>query len=154
MTAVLNRTETAGRSLIPTALFDRLSQRIADEHDMDRALAERIMDQVLAFLAACAVNITRPIGPSNMVDIGWHTFILYTRDYAEFCKSLAGRFIHHVPADDESGTDADPRAELEATVAAIGAAGYRVDDDLWVAGARDCSQCKDGCHDDPPPNPK
>ncbi|MBO0880719.1 MAG: hypothetical protein J2P17_10325, partial [Mycobacterium sp.] len=33
------------------------------------------------------------------VDIGWHTFILYTKDYASFCNRVAGRFIHHEPND-------------------------------------------------------
>lgn len=49
----------------------------------------------------CSAVTTRPIGPSELVDIGWHTFILYTVDYAAFCERIAGRFIHHVPNDDE-----------------------------------------------------
>jgi len=26
---------------------------------------------------------TEPIGPSELADIGWHTFILYTNEYAD-----------------------------------------------------------------------
>lgn len=29
----------------------------------------------------------------------WHTFMLFSREYADFCNRLAGRFIHHTPAD-------------------------------------------------------
>lgn len=54
------------------------------------------MDQALAFLIACA-NTPRPLAPSAEVDLGWHTFLLYTNEYADFCERIAGRFIHHRP---------------------------------------------------------
>jgi hypothetical protein len=34
---------------------------------------------------------------SPEVDEVWHAFILFTKDYAEFCRSVFGEFIHHVP---------------------------------------------------------
>lgn len=34
----------------------------------------------------------------KVVDQLWHVFLLYTRDYSEFCDTLGG-FIHHVPSD-------------------------------------------------------
>ncbi|WP_214110362.1 hypothetical protein [Acrocarpospora catenulata] len=40
------------------------------------------------------------LAPSERVDIGWHTFLMYTRDYAAFCQTVAGRIIHHQPDDD------------------------------------------------------
>ncbi len=33
-----------------------------------------------------------------VIDEYWHTFILHTRDYEEFCKKYLGSFIHHSPA--------------------------------------------------------
>lgn len=89
----------AGRSLITPVLFDRLTQRITTDHpDITQADAERILDQALAFLATCATS-TIPLGPSDIVDIGWHTFLLYTGEYADFCTKVAGRYIHHAPDD-------------------------------------------------------
>jgi hypothetical protein len=32
------------------------------------------------------------------IDQLWHVFLLYTREYSEFCDTLGG-FIHHVPSD-------------------------------------------------------
>jgi hypothetical protein len=139
-----------GRSLLDPVLFERLSVRIAFEHGMDRPMAERVMDQALAFLGTCAVHPV-PLSPSKTVDIGWHTFILHTQDYGAFCDRVAGRFIHHIPTDGEHLADGPP-APWE-TTAAIVAAGYVVDAPLWERAAN-CSQCKDGCHDDPPPDPK
>ena len=36
--------------------------------------------------------------PSRVVDDLWHEFILYTRDYEQFCKRAFGHFMHHTPA--------------------------------------------------------
>ncbi|MGB4812252.1 MAG: hypothetical protein WBP13_07210 [Methylophilaceae bacterium] len=36
--------------------------------------------------------------PSEIVDDLWHEFILYTREYEQFCKKAFGRFFHHTPA--------------------------------------------------------
>ncbi|HJP79570.1 MAG TPA: hypothetical protein VJ914_35190 [Pseudonocardiaceae bacterium] len=152
MIAVAER--TVGSSLIAPALFDRLVRRIAKDDNLPTELAERITDQALAFLGACARDHDEPLAPSDLVDIGWHTFVLYTRDYADFCRQIAGRFLHHTPTDenDPTASGAAARATLERTVAAIEAAGFVVDRELWSLGAAaDCTGCHNGCHDDPPP---
>jgi hypothetical protein len=166
--AIRNRAE---RSLVDPELFARLSARIATDHKMDHSAAERITDQALAFLGACAVS-TVPLSPSATVDIGWHTFILYTKDYREFCERVAGRFIEHVPTDDDNGQcqqcnngcqdepppGGDGKAHSSAldasrTAPAVAEAGFVVDELLW-ADTGGCSQCHNGCHNDPPPDPK
>ncbi|MGC4749018.1 glycine-rich domain-containing protein [Micromonospora sp. DT201] len=142
---------STGRALVSDELFARLSARIAHDHpELAPDLPPRIVDQALAFLAACAVT-AQPIGPSALVDIGWHTFILHTRDYAEFCHRIAGRFIHHQP---EPAPDDDvPQpigAPISRTVSAIRAAGFTVDAALWTdEGTADCTQCHAGCTDSP-----
>ncbi|MBA9002957.1 hypothetical protein [Thermomonospora cellulosilytica] len=45
----------------------------------DRDMAERIIDQTLAFLAACTQNPGAKLAPSNIVDPGRHAFIPHTR---------------------------------------------------------------------------
>ena len=37
--------------------------------------------------------------PSQVVDIAWHDFILFTREYELFCQQALGRFLHHTPAE-------------------------------------------------------
>ncbi|MCE0558292.1 hypothetical protein K1M91_15095 [Motilimonas sp. E26] len=37
--------------------------------------------------------------PSQVVDVAWHEFILFTRNYALFCQQGLGRFLHHTPAE-------------------------------------------------------
>lgn len=36
--------------------------------------------------------------PSQVADDLWHEFILYTRQYNQFCRRAFGRFLHHAPA--------------------------------------------------------
>ena len=104
------------------------------------------MVQALAFLKACALNPGAGLVPSKLVDIGWHTFVLYTREYAAFCQREAGRFIHHAPSDTESA--GGTIAAIGDTVAAMRAAGLPVDAGLWISFS-ECSQCYAGCADDP-----
>jgi hypothetical protein len=135
------------RILLPTALADRLVARIATEHPgLPEGMPDRIMGQTVAFLETCA-TATEPIGPSELVDIGWHTFILYTHEYAEFGNRIAGRFIHHVPDDNPTGDEwpTVPKASaatLAVTVAAMRKAGCVVDPELWsmTAASRNLSR--------------
>lgn len=86
------------RDTVDAELWDRLVGRIVADHHLDQADAEQAMEQGLAFLLRCATS-TEPLSPTETEDIGWHTFILYTRAYAQWCEQHAGRFIHHEPLD-------------------------------------------------------
>src|SRR5256885_1327174 len=44
------------------------------------------------------------------IDMMWHTFLLFTADYAAFCERYFGFFVHHAPK---------PRAERDAWTARI-----------------------------------
>ena len=45
------------RTLISDELFDRLTARVAVEENLPDLLAERVMEQTLAFLAVCAIYL-------------------------------------------------------------------------------------------------
>ncbi|MEO3749158.1 hypothetical protein [Streptomyces sp. B6B3] len=164
-----------GREMISESVFAKLVNRITKDHPtFSHVLAERITDQAIAFLAASA-RTQQPISPSGIVDIGWHTFLLHTRDYSDFCYRVAGRFIHHeptTPADRTAMSRADVAAARERTLGAIERSGFVADEELWpVAGEQyrvpevtpdsyvspgalgadlaDCTQCYAGCTDSP-----
>lgn len=40
--------------------------------------------------------------PLLIIDIVWHEFILFTKDYKDFTENLLGVFVHHQPADPNS----------------------------------------------------
>lgn len=121
MSATLTEPESreSVRGLVDPELYDRLVERIVHDEQINRPSAERAMDEGLSFLRDCAARPDEHLSPTPVADIGWHTFILHTKDYAAFCDRIAGYFIHHVP-------EADARCK----------------------GGK-CSQCHAGCHDSP-----
>lgn len=135
--------QVRARTLIDDNLFGRLCHKIVVDQGADSAFAERIVDQALAFLGACAKYPGHSLAPSPIVDIGWHTFILYTREYALFCDDIAGRFIHHVPHDAPDAPDHAkvPVSVRESTVDTIRRAGYLVDPELWIEDSYSCGSC-------------
>lgn len=132
-----------------TPLADRLARRITTDHpDISETAARRIIGQAAAFIAASGRQPGQSLAPSKPVDIGWHTFILHTVDYAKFCQQVAGGFVHHVPTDEGEEPTGGPQAARARTLAAITAAGYAIDEELWPDMA-DCTQCHAGCTDSP-----
>lgn len=76
--------------------------------NVSEEFAEEIFAELLKWLWLCAeAKIDRREGtdvprlvidePLHFIDIGWHEFILFTKDYADFCKDNFGFFIHHNP---------------------------------------------------------
>ncbi|WP_326738290.1 glycine-rich domain-containing protein [Streptomyces sp. NBC_01022] len=154
MTIALERSvgTTDPATLVDPIIMERLAARIAKEHsDTDLPTARRIIGQTAAFLAAGAALPRVALSPSKPVDIGWHTWILHTVEYAAFCDHVAGRFIHHAPIPEAERNLGDPAAERRRTLDALAATGFRIDDDLWPEAARmgECSQCHAGCTDSP-----
>ena len=136
-------------TLVDPEVANRLAHRITADHSgIDAATARRIIGQTAAFIAASGRQPGQSLTPSQLVDYGWHAFVLHTVDYARFCERVAGRFVHHVPTDADEELPGGPQAARERTVAAIQAAGYTVDAELWGSAA-DCTQCHAGCTDSP-----
>ncbi len=100
------------RDLVSDKLWERLVGRVVKDEGVERLVAEQIVDAGLGFVKLIADHPGHSFAPSPMVDIGWHTLILYTRHYAALCQQLAGRFIHHEPNDDPDNpsTAGGPRA--------------------------------------------
>jgi hypothetical protein len=70
--------------------------RIAREHHVPRTRAEQWFEELVRFLDLAAGS-SLPLAPSKRVDKAWHEFVLFTREYEEFCRERYGRFLHHDP---------------------------------------------------------
>lgn len=97
--------------------------------------------------------------PSVVVDDMWHEMVLHTREYAEFCDSAFGRFLHHTPESAMSAEAAElnrgPGLADTYRLARQDEPGglpllFRVDSELGISGGRhylaDCGgrgQCFD-----------
>jgi hypothetical protein len=63
--------------------------------------ARELFEECKKWLWLCG---TRPrsmrltvFGPMRLLDEMWHTFILFTREYTEYCMTHFGFYIHHAP---------------------------------------------------------
>lgn len=74
------------------ALVDRLEKKL----NLTRAAAQQLFEDTKKFLYLAALHV-EPVAPSAEIDEGWHAFILFTREYEQFCKQYFGFFVHHAP---------------------------------------------------------
>ena len=126
------------RDCISPIVWRRVVSRIQKEESVSTDVAEQIMTATCQYLELCAKFPKQSHVPSKQVDIGWHAFLMYTREYADFCNRLGGHFIHHCPNDDQVVSEADSSQ----TVAFMLEQGIEFDPKLWNAAG----QCTSSCH--------
>jgi hypothetical protein len=127
MTTMLEPEVKAAQATVSTEFRMTWRNQIMEDSGLPLMEADRIISDTLSFLTACALNPCNRYRPSKKVDIGWHQFILNTRDYAEFWEGTA------------------VVDTLRPTVDAIEAAGLPIHKELWFAEAGKCTQCHAGC---------
>jgi hypothetical protein len=106
-------------------------RRYRREHQATADEAAELFGEMLKWLYLCGrgasegpVGLALAVHPEiEKIDWMWHTFLLFTRDYAEFCERHFGFFLHHVPEEgeeDEAPADEGAvRAALEAQYAFV-----------------------------------
>jgi hypothetical protein len=132
------------RALIGADLFDTYARRVARVHNLTPARGVRVMVNAVAFMRAAGENPGAHLAPPLEVDWGWHEMILDTRVYPDVCARVAGRFLHHRPAD---GLE-DGGAAIQRTAALMRASGLPADTDLYDPRG---SGCHNACHNDDGP---
>jgi|JI10StandDraft_1071094.scaffolds.fasta_scaffold1026198_2 hypothetical protein len=85
----------------------------AEFYNLTEAESLEVFQDVKKWLWACALRsylektgmsapTTLTITPELVgIDQMWHTFLLFSRDYQEFCTKYLGTFIHHDPIEQE-----------------------------------------------------
>ncbi|MFD9515962.1 hypothetical protein [Streptomyces sp. NPDC059979] len=101
-----------------------LAQR---QPDLGWVAAEQLVTEALKFVAAIAHGATDLV-PSTPVDAAWHALIENTEIYQRLAADL-GRFVHHYPA--VVGTEPPAPGWQARTTAAIEAAGFAIEPELW-----------------------
>jgi hypothetical protein len=95
--------------------------RYARENHASPEEAAEVFQEMLKFLYTCYRAAENGVGfvVSNeieKIDWMWHTFLVYTMDYADFCDRYFGLFLHHSPneaADERVLDDEAVRATAE-----------------------------------------
>ncbi|MBL8483249.1 MAG: hypothetical protein JNJ60_13710 [Rhodocyclaceae bacterium] len=92
----LQRLEYIRSFELPRGLFDKLQKRRPALSLKDCQLVAHALRQ---FFLAYAMSGRQFVSmPSQVADDLWHEFILYTKNYDNFCRRAFGGFLHHTPA--------------------------------------------------------
>jgi len=105
-------------------------RRFQKEYPEKASRAEDIFDDLMRFFWGTKKHVLdRSQNPKNDdldfffimdedmrdIDLMWHIFLLYTRDYADYCQRYFGEFLHHqpdlVPYFEEKGFEFEPNLE-------------------------------------------
>jgi hypothetical protein len=82
--------------ILPKGLFEKLRERHPNLTLKEcQLVAQGLRQFYLAHLKSGRKFVAMP---SQVADDLWHEFILYTRNYQQFCRRAFGRFLHHTPA--------------------------------------------------------
>jgi hypothetical protein len=99
----LRRAEFIRTYKFPRGLLTKLEQHHPGFTRKESALVSRGLRQF--FVAYLMSGKEFMAMPSVAADALWHEFILYTREYKDFCRRAFGGFLHHAPAVVLSGGD-------------------------------------------------
>lgn len=85
------------RYRFPERLCSKLHERYPH---LDAQQTQQVLAGLREYFQLCRLAGRRMVAmPSQAVDLAWHEFILYTRQYRDFCQGGLGRFLHHTPHD-------------------------------------------------------
>ncbi|PIR47991.1 hypothetical protein COV06_01160 [Candidatus Uhrbacteria bacterium CG10_big_fil_rev_8_21_14_0_10_50_16] len=131
---------------LDSSIRDRVIARMVKNMSIDEDVARRAFDGAIQFLRACAVPEGRRLAPSHLADEAWHTFLLYSKPYTDFCQSMGVDYLHHDPCDlpgsMEPGTYARTREYLCGLYADL-------DTEIWPEdGERDWGHAQGCCNSD------
>ncbi len=83
--------------------------RFAEDYKLEVSDSREIFTEMKRWLWICAkrqIQIEQKqvesfrlplFNEAYIIDMMWHSFLLFTKDYQDFCKSHFGFFIHHNP---------------------------------------------------------
>lgn len=94
--------KSSSREFIQNYCFpDKVSVMLREKyaHLTDEEIADVLVALKQYFLISRERGNDMVSMPSKVVDVAWHEFILFTRDYEKFCRQAFGQFLHHTPAE-------------------------------------------------------
>ncbi|WP_139959328.1 glycine-rich domain-containing protein [Flavicella sediminum] len=79
--------------------LSKIIERHKKDEKVDTKTAELRAIELKKWLVIAKVNATKKSYKlTGNIDKIWHTFLMFTKDYNNFCKELGG-FVHHSPMD-------------------------------------------------------
>lgn len=94
-------TSPINTSKIASYKNNKIVQRIAKDGSVSIQNAETMFEDLKLFMLL-AGHSNKPLAPSFKIDVAWHTFLMYTTEYSNFCKNYIGKYINHNPYSSET----------------------------------------------------
>ncbi|HET8575298.1 MAG TPA: hypothetical protein VFM02_03980 [Candidatus Paceibacterota bacterium] len=79
-------------------------ERLQKKHGMSYKQACSVFQDTKRFLYMCG-TIPGQWTPPDTIDIGWHEFGLFMKEYEDFCIKHFAHFIYHKPATSDQPSD-------------------------------------------------
>jgi len=78
-----------------------LIKRVKEKHDyLSDTDMQKVVKATRDYFYICNQAKGKMVAmPSEIVDVFWHEFLLFTREYQKFCKQGLGSFLHHTPTE-------------------------------------------------------
>ncbi len=106
--AIVEKTMTRAMSYDMKPVLERYKR----DFKVDDSLVTLHHQELMRYLVMCALLPKESIEMmSKDIDNLWHTFILFTKNYARFCTQVAGHFLHHAPNVSEQKNNLREKAE-------------------------------------------
>lgn len=72
-------------------------ERLVDKRTVAPHLIDQAVLEFRKYMALVAMGYDNLGMHSREIDEVWHAFILFTREYSDFCNHTCGQMIHHTP---------------------------------------------------------
>lgn len=106
--AFIVRSVYQGKSIEARATFidtysfpPKVKSKVLEHHpELTSRQADKVIKGLREYFYLCNEARGKFVSmPSEAVDTAWHEFILFTRQYKDFCNKAFGQFLHHSPAE-------------------------------------------------------
>lgn len=104
MLSEIERERVTGLMEIANSInIDHVAIYHANKYGLDSDIVLSWVPELKKWLVLCASNRKNDYILFGNVDKLWHTFMLFSVDYHNFCSSLGVDYIHHVPSSSANG---------------------------------------------------
>lgn len=84
---------------------DAIVHRFVDKYKISFEEAQEIFEETKKWVWLCAFSHSKEKAPRLVIDSSmfiidemWHNFVLFTKEYHQYCLENFGHFVHHAPA--------------------------------------------------------
>lgn len=75
---------------------EKILLKYSNDYGKSTSEAKNYFHELKKFLYICSIS-KEPLAPSKEIDNIWHTFILFSKDYRNFCSIYLNATIDHTP---------------------------------------------------------